>query len=449
MEKVRELELSAFIPPPNGRMVKNGVVEWGPDFRTYDRYVEYKNCGFTDIMLAGEDKYEGEPYETSDIKMLLDLAHKVGLKAIIIDGRILSMSINAKNSVLEEYFNGDQDKMRDYFADCMKDYKLHPAFYGLAIIDEPTYEKTQVVKEITQTIKAVKADTFVHTCFLPPADESVDTSNERIEKTFGKGFSSVWSAYESYVQGMCETGLGYYGFDRYPLGFWEGKNSVAPYYLRMVQTVAEKSMENDVAFHITIQSFASGKDYVIRPPQECDLNWQTNIALGFGCEKIYYYSYWRFRVRTHEYDHCSGIIDEDGTKIIYDEVQRNNALAKRTYQFLRDYTYTASRILKTEKHMNQALWSLKEKDFGFVLSHTATAPLLLNKLSKQDGDIYMVMNMRDPYEQAINTVKLRMENPKPAYDVVVRGRKMQILGEGEWLSFTLEPGEAVFIIDEK
>ena len=61
----------------------------------------------------------------------------------------------------------------------------------------------------------------------------------------------------------------------------------------------------------------------------------------------------------------------------------------------------------------------------------------------------MVMNMRDPYEQEINTVKLRMENPKPVYDVVVRGRKMQILGEGEWLSFTLEPGEAVFIIDEK
>ena len=72
MEKVRELELSAFIPPPNGRLEKSGVVEWGTDFRTYDRYVEYKNCGFTDIMLAGEDKYEGEPYETSDIKMLLD-----------------------------------------------------------------------------------------------------------------------------------------------------------------------------------------------------------------------------------------------------------------------------------------------------------------------------------------------------------------------------------------
>jgi hypothetical protein len=74
---------------------------------------------------------------------------------------------------------------------------------------------------------------------------------------------------------------------------------------------------------------------------------------------------------------------------------------------------------------------------------------LLSLIQRSGVPDNMVMNMRDPYEQEMNTVKLRMENPKPAYDVVVRGRKMQILGEGEWLSFTLEPGEAVFIIDEK
>lgn len=449
MKKVTALEISAFIPPPNGRMVKGGVIEWGKDFRTLERYAEYKNCGFTDIMFAGEDRYEGEPYESSDTKMMLDMAEKVGLKAIVFDGRLLSLSTIAKNSIVDEYFGGDKEKFRGYVANCMKDYKMHPAFHGVVIIDEPTIDKAQVVGEITRMIKTVKPDTFVHTCFLPPSDCNTMASDAKTVRFFGSGYASVWDAYKNYVEAMCKTGLGYYGFDRYPLGFWEGENSLAPGYLRMVQLAAQIAQENDVAFHMTIQSYASGKDFVIRVPQECDLNWQTNIVLGFGCEKIYYYSYWRFRVRANEYDHRSGIMDEDGTKIIYDEVQRNNALAKRTYAYLHEYTYVASRILKTENHMNQSLWDLEESDFGFVAEHKATAPLLLNKLSKADGNIYMVMNMRDPYEQALNHVSLRMENPKTVYDVLVRGRKMQVEGDGEWLSFDLEPGEAVFIFDEK
>lgn len=449
MKKVLEFECSAFIPPPNGRMMKGGVIEWGRDFRTLERYTEYKNCGFTDILFAGEDRYEGEPYGTSDVKMMLDMAEKVGLKAIVFDGRLLTLTTTAKKSIIDEFFGGDKMKFRDYVANCMKDYKMHPAFYGVSILDEPSVDKAQIVSEIAQMVKTVKPDAFVHTCFLPPSDCNTTSLDEKTVRFFGAGFRSVWDAYENYVETMCKTGLGYYGFDRYPLGFWEGENSVAPGYLRMIQLAAQTAQRNDVAFHMTIQSYASGKELVIRPPQECDLNWQTNIVLGFGCEKIYYYSYWRFRVRSNEYDHCSGIIDEDGSKIIYDEVQRNNALAKRTYAHLREYTYAASRILKTEGHMNQSLWDLAESDFGFVVEHKATAPLLLNKLSKADGDIYMVMNMRDPYEQALNRVCLRMEQPKKVYDVVVRGRKMQIEGDGEWLSFSLEPGEAVFIFDEK
>ena len=71
MQRARHLEISSFIPPPNGRRIHNGLLIWDEDFRTVERYQEYKDCGFTEIMFAGEDRYLGEPFETSDMKKML------------------------------------------------------------------------------------------------------------------------------------------------------------------------------------------------------------------------------------------------------------------------------------------------------------------------------------------------------------------------------------------
>lgn len=449
MQRARHLEISSFIPPPNGRRIHNGLLIWDEDFRTLERYQEYKDCGFTEIMFAGEDRYLGEPFETSEIKKMLDMAHQVGLKAILVDKRIMHVSLKAVSSPLNEFFKGDEKAFSDFIADCIKDYQNHPAFYGVAIVDEPVIEKAGIVTELTKAIKTANPKVFVHTCFLP-MDWTYGESNERSLYFFGKGYKDCWDSYGNYVDVMCKTNVGYYGYDWYPLGFDDYKNkisTVSPFYVGAMQFSKGITAKNGLPFHMTIQSYSTGANMDIRHTYECDFNWQTNLCLGFGAEKIYYYTYWRWRIRYDDNvnDH-SAIMDDDGTKMMYDDVQKNNAYAKRVYEYLCDYDYVASKVLKTDIH-EQCLDGVKETDFGFITDYKAIAPVLINKMSGDKGDIYMVMNMRDPYfKNDVNSVELKMENPKSEYDVIVDGYLTKVKCDDGYLKFDLKAGQAVFVL---
>ena len=88
-----------------------------------------------------------------------------------------------------------------------------------------------------------------------------------------------------------------------------------------------------------------------------------------------------------------------------------------------------------------------ESDFGFISNYKAVAPLLVNKLSGDKGDIYMVMNMRDPYfKNEVNYVRLKMENAKAEYEVVIGGELVKVKSVDGWLEFNLGAGQAVFIL---
>ena len=61
MKKYNEISISAYTPPPNGYRTVDGVTEYmGQDFRTEERYREYRECGFDEIIYAGETKYQGD-----------------------------------------------------------------------------------------------------------------------------------------------------------------------------------------------------------------------------------------------------------------------------------------------------------------------------------------------------------------------------------------------------
>ena len=138
-----KITISAFTPPPNGLINarKDGKVyasKFIEDFQTIERYQEYKDCGFDEMLFAGEDKYIGEEYQTSKLKKMLDLCEKCGIKAVVFDERIVSMTVKTQNSIIGELFDSEQE-LDDYLRECVKDYKDHPAFYGVSLKDEPKY----------------------------------------------------------------------------------------------------------------------------------------------------------------------------------------------------------------------------------------------------------------------------------------------------------------------
>ena len=46
----------------------------GEDYRTTERYAEYKDAGFNVLLLQGNEPYNGEPFETSILKRNMDRA---------------------------------------------------------------------------------------------------------------------------------------------------------------------------------------------------------------------------------------------------------------------------------------------------------------------------------------------------------------------------------------
>ena len=442
MRKCKDISISAYTPPPNGYRTVDGVTEYmGQDFRTMERYREYRDCGFDEIIFAGETKYNGENFETSDLKKMLDLSQKTDLQAIVFDERIMRLTVQAQVSIVDELFNGEKDAFYKYVADCLAVYSAHAAFKGVAILDEPKVGKKQVVQEIVSAIHTACENAFIMTCYLPCIQDLGLAPD-----AFGAGYDTVWGAYQNYIDEMGgKSGIGYYHYDAYPFGFWEGKSCVCQKFIRNMQEASLGAQKWNVPFHMTIQSFSSGAYDELRRLKECDLNWQAYLSLGFGCEKIYYFTYWRFTTRITP-QMTSAIMEDDGTKVIYDEVQRNNALIRRLYAEICDYQYVASDVLKAENSCGSEE-ELVCTDLGYIQEYKADAPVLVNKMSKEDGNVYMFLNLRDAYEQVINRVSLRLNKPQKEYEILVRGRRMKMYGDGDWLTLNLEPGEAIFIFE--
>lgn len=443
--------ISAFTPPPNGwvRARKDGKVyaeKFYGDFRTLERYQEYKDCGFDEIMFAGETKYMGEEFETSDLKKMLDLSLACDLKATVFDGRILNLTVQAQRSIIGELFDTEEE-LDAYLKECVKDYSKHPAFYGVVIIDEPFIERAPVIHQIAKAMKRVLPTAFVHTCFNPLSCVEGGPMQEVVLGKDGDGYE----AYGYYIDQMSVPELGYWGYDDYPFKYWEGA-PIVPKYITTQQFVAKRCKKNNLPFHMTLQSYAN--DVVDRKGNprmldKDDLYWLANLALGFGAKKFYYYTYWRFTTRGALERPDIAIMDDDGSKILYDEVQSTNELIRRTFPFISEYTYEGSQLFAAPNG-NPSTQGLESEDLGVFAECNSEAPILLNKLSDGKNNIYMVFNVRAPWEKELNRVQLIFKKLKRKVKVLVDGRIVDVdilPSDGNKLSFALSPGEAVWFLD--
>ena len=90
-----------------------------------------------------------------------------------------------------------------------------------------------------------------------------------------------------------------------------------------------------------------------------------------------------------------------------------------------------------------------ETDLGLVESYTATAPVLINKMTGKNGDLYAFINLRDSFEKEINKILIKLKTPAQNLSVLVNGYKMTIRCEDGWLNFNLAPGEGLYLIQDK
>ena len=433
------IRISAYTPPPNGTVTVDGVTAHiYESFQTTERYREYRDCGFTEILFAGEDKYTGEPYEKSKLKKMLDTAADADLKAVVFDERLLSLTVNAKQSIVREYFGGDKQKFYAYVCDCMHEYAAHTAFYGISVLDEPKYDKRDVFAELCDAVHAAYPDCFIMTCLLPCVQDM-----GLVENAFGSGLDDKWALYRRYLSAFAAS-LGYVHYDCYPFGFWEGKNVVAHKFIRNMQEAAYAAKAGGVPFHMTVQSFSSGAHDELRHLDGHDLAWQTYLALGFGASKIYYFTYWRFSTRNAA-NNTSAIMEDDGTKLLYDAVQANNKTVQDTARYVTGYVYENSDVI-AGGHGNDSTEDLLVTPNAFLHNCRAQSYVLVNTLKNGGDTALMLLNLRDPYEKYANAVHIEFVRKREEIRIVKGGELLTVQTQNNAFDVLLEPGEAIWIL---
>lgn len=443
--KQQSMHIMAYTPPTNGKLNISGIKYYmGEDFRTLERYKEYRDCGFDIIMQAGETKYTGEPFETSELKFMMDLAQQADLKFLVFDQRILDIAGNqvyGENDLLCGRFE-TKEELNDYVLSCMKSYMDHPAFYGVIIGDEPPCAAAYNLRNICDAIKSARPGTYIHNCFLPLLPKSRYESTEFFpnEPDLKEG-----EAFRRYIETMISTGIGPFDYDDYPFGMWKGKNAFNKNWIRNLQIASETTRKNNVDLYFTIQSFSSGLNDELRKVDLDDIMYQVNLALGFAVKQISYFTYWRFQTR-REFFHTSAIMNDDGSKIIYDEVKAANAYIQKVFPFVKDYCYAKTQLVYAGGKP-RAFKNVKNKKIEFFESITASEITLVNELICGKMRAYMIFNATDTYEKKSDRVELMLKKNVDTVSALVQGKECKLPVVKGKISVELAPGEAIWILE--
>lgn len=438
------MHIMAYTPPTNGHLrIADISYEMGRDFRTLERYQEYRDCGFDVLMQAGETAYTGEEFETSDLKHMMDLAEKADLRFLVFDRRLLDVADHNTYGEADLICGRFHTKaeLKDYLWLCMEPYINHPAFYGVILGDEPTCASAYNLKNICEVLKEIKPDIYIHDCFLP----AVSKQEYATQKFFPNENLNAGKAFKKYIQTMIGTGIGIFDFDAYPFGMWKGENAFNKNYFRDLQIASETTKECNTDLYFTIQSFSSGRYDEYRKVDGSDIMYQVNLALSFAVKQISYFTYWRFQSRG-EYEFTSAIMNDDGSKILYDEVREANAYIQKLYGYIKDYQYVKTQLIFNGRKP-RAFTNAKSKNISYFKSIKADDIALVNELTDGTKHIYMLFNATDPFEKKSNTVELVLRDNVSSFKALISGEEIEIpVVEGK-ASIKLSPGEGVWILD--
>ena len=207
---------------------------------------------------------------------------------------------------------------------------------------------------------------------------------------------------------------------------------------------AETTRQCETPFYFTIQSFDNGSGDGYRKVDEDDMLYQANVALGFGAKQITYYTYWRFQTRA-KLNGEAAIMDDDGTRLLYDEAKVTNAYIQRIFPYIRDYQYVKTQLVYKGRKP-RAFTNVKGKKIEFIASAEASEILMINELQNGRERAYMIFNAEDSSEKRENHVELLLKEDISSVRALVQGKEVELIVKNRQLKLELSPGEAIWIL---
>ena len=208
-------------------------VEGKEDYRNVYRIEEYKDAGMTILYLQSaacipEGTGNTFDFATSKMKQVMDMALEAEMtKVVACDYRIVGLSNDEESLIGEGKKFATQAALDAQIKKWMDPYASHGAFYGVQLVDEPSYTQFTALGQIYRSIKRLYPDAYVHCNLLPCTETSIsggamaEPSAELIAKYMGLGYGAnaeLLAGWEGYLTGFLDaTGADYIMYDRYPL----------------------------------------------------------------------------------------------------------------------------------------------------------------------------------------------------------------------------------------
>lgn len=438
----------------------------GEDHRNVYRIEEYKETGMTILFPQSACSVSGDNFDfaTSKLKEVMDMSVQAGLsKVIVADYRLYGLA--GEESIVgagKQFATTDalDAQIRAY----MQDYASHEAFYGVQLLDEPTYKRLTAQGEVYKAIKRCYPDAYIQCNLYPPVGgDSVGTvfpepSAETVEKYSAYGdLATRFAAFDEYLNMFLDaTGADYIMYDQYPLT----DNGAYAAYVAGMQVAANICAERGVKFHFVSQTMTmrgDATDTNSRILTEEDLRWLNNMQLGFGVKQLAYFAYFTRNNSSGEtFIDGGSFITRNGEKtdIYYamrEILAENKAFASTILSF--DYTASATYMSdNTMYEMNNAK-NCANGTFAKLYSvqinrESALVSELYDTVGKRY--MYMVQNLIDPvYYNAVTTNQTTTLtfNEDYAYAIVWKNGESKVVElENNTFTVKLQSGEAVYVI---
>lgn len=407
----------AYSPPTDGTWwIDSDNKNDNVDYRTYENYVIYKDAGLN-TLLQQSARFDGGDFETSVLKRVMDDSLRAGIaRTIVWDTRIWGLSNKSTAIVGSGCQFETHDALVQQVGEWMADYKDHEAFYGVMLIDEPTWQMLPQVGEVYKAVKEAAAaggyEVFVQENLLPiyaDNDRLVDTSVQA-----NKDLSKREKYRKYLVDFLTYSEADRLCMDSYPIRQNAGENnySITTDHFLGLQVLAEVCKEygiklTGVACTTAMVANLSGEPTQgsLKGPNRSEMYWQVNSYLGFGVDSLSYYTYWRKQQNSAAAFHTDGtaFVYQNGTPTdLYYSMQKIHAEIQKLAPTMMNFKYQgANYYLKTPLSWgSKFVDNIEQDNFTALLNvEVKTAQLAIaTELYDEDNDqyMYMLMNPQHP-----------------------------------------------------
>ena len=400
-----EIGFCGYCSPGTGVFTMDGLEYTTMDFCTEERFKEYLDAGNNIVMIRYGDTFPSSAtaadWEDSRANRIFDTSYKAGVDKVLLTDEYFNRLIWAREGLIGNnvdcYFR-TVEEMEQAVADRLAIYKDEPNFYGIMMVDEPSWKDLKSYGLVYRAIKKVVPDAFLHANFHPGTAGTADICDVESFKAEHGRYPTRREGYAEYFRVFFEeSGADRLAVDAYPfLSDTWSTGRFKENYFSGIQVLKEVCDEFGAELNFTIQTnaFARRGKFENRVVDKSDIWLQVNALLGFGATDIFFYTYQSYpnESSTGGYIEEGSFLTKQGEKTnVYYYGQQVMNEVKKFQNVLLNYKFNGAKFYLGEVIGNgsASLFTLGTIEFDNQHEHT-----LLTSL-KQQGDALLTTELID------------------------------------------------------